>query len=49
VWLLYMMTFRHKQFIELSEHMKGNVKEALEGAGKAAGDGMKVLGTFLKK
>ena len=49
VWLLYMMTFRHKQFMELSEHMKANLREALLGAGKAADYGMKMLGTFLKK
>ena len=23
VWMVYMMTFRHKQFMELNEHMKG--------------------------
>jgi hypothetical protein len=49
VWMVYMMTFRHKQFMELNEHMKGNVKDAKDGASKAAGVGMKVLGMFLKK
>ena len=49
VWMVYMMTFRHKQFMELNEHMKGNQREALQGAQKAAGVGMKVLGHFLKK
>ncbi len=49
VWMVYMMTFRHKQFMELNEHLKGNVKDAAGGAGKAAGVGMKVLGMFLKK
>jgi hypothetical protein len=49
VWLFYMMTFRHKQFMELNEHMKGNVKDAKDGASKAAGVGLKVLGMFLKK
>ena len=44
-----MMTFRPKQFMELNEHMKGNQRDALRGAGKAAGFGMKVLGMFLKK
>ena len=44
VWMVYMMTFRHKQFMELNEHMKGNVKDAKDGASKAAGVGMKVLG-----
>jgi hypothetical protein len=48
-WMLYMMTFRHKQFIELNEHMKGNRREAIQGAQKAAGVGMKVLGHLLKK
>ena len=49
VWIVYMMTFRHKQFMELNEHMKGNVKDAKDGASKAAGVGLKVLGMFLKK
>jgi hypothetical protein len=49
VWMVYMMTFRHKQFMELNEHMKGNVKDAKDGASKAAGVGLKVLGMFLKK
>jgi hypothetical protein len=49
VWLVYMMTFRHKQFMELNDHMKGNVRDAAGGAGKAAGVGMKVLQMFLKK
>jgi hypothetical protein len=34
---------------ELNEHLKGNQREALQSAGKAAGVGMKVLGMFLKK
>ena len=29
--------------------MKGNQRDALRGAGKAAGVGLKVLGHFLKK
>jgi hypothetical protein len=49
LWVVYMMTFRPKQFMELNEHMKGNVKDAKDGASKAAGVGMKVLGMFLKK
>ena len=49
VWMVIMMTFRPKQFMELNEHMKGNVKDAKDGADKAAGVGMKVLGMFLKK
>ena len=49
VWMVYMMTFRHKQFMELNEHMKGNVRDAKDGASKAAGVGLKVLGMFLKK
>ena len=49
VWAIYMMTFRHKQFMELDEHMKENRRQALRGAGKAAGVGIKVLGMFLKK
>jgi len=49
VWMVYMMTFRPKQFMELNEHMKENQRQALRGAGKAAGVGMKVLGMFLKK
>ena len=49
VWVVYMMTFKHKQFMELNEHMKENQRQALRGAGKAAGVGMKVLGMFLKK
>ena len=38
-----------KQFMELNDHMKGNVNDAVGGAGKAAGFGMKLLGMFLKK
>ncbi len=49
LWMVYMMTFRPKQYMELNEHMKGNVKDAAGGAGRAAGVGMKVLGMFLKK
>ena len=49
LWMVYMMTFRHKQFMELNEHAKQNQRDALRGAGKAAGVGMKVLGMFLKK
>jgi hypothetical protein len=49
VWMVYMMTFRHKQFMELNDHMRGNVRDAAGGASKAAGVGMKVLGMFLKK
>jgi hypothetical protein len=49
VWVIYMMTFRHKQLLELDEHMKENRRQALHGAGKAAGVGLKVLGMFLKK
>jgi len=45
VWMVYMMTFRPKQYMELNEQMKGNVKDAMGGASKAAG----VLGKFLKK
>jgi hypothetical protein len=48
-WMVYMMTFRPKQFMELNEHLKGNVKDATGGASKAAGVGMKVFGMFLKK
>ncbi len=48
-WWLYMATFRTKQFLELDSHMRGNMKEAARGAGKAAGVGMKVLGMFMKK
>lgn len=45
VWMVYMMTFRHKQYMELQEHMKGNLKETAGVASKAAG----VLGKLLKK
>ncbi len=44
-WIIYMMTFKPKQFMELNEHMKGNVQDAKDGASKAA----IVLGKFLKK
>ena len=40
-WMVYMMTFRHKQFMELNDHMKGNVRDATGTAGKAAGVGFK--------
>ncbi len=49
VWVFWMMTFRPKQFMELNEHAKQNQRDALRGAGKAAGVGLKVLGMFLKK
>ena len=49
LWLVYMMTFRPKQFMELNDHMKGNVKDTMGDAKKAAGFGMKLLGMFLKK
>ena len=49
VWMVYMMTFRTKQFMELNEHMKGNVKGTLSDAGKAASFGMKVFRKVLKK
>ncbi len=49
LWMVYMMTFRHKQFMELNEAAKQNQRDALRGAGKAAGVGLKVLGMFLKK
>jgi hypothetical protein len=49
IWMFWMMTFRPKQFMELNEHAKGNIKDAAGGAQKAAGVGMKVLGMFLKK
>ena len=49
LWMVYMMTFRHKQFMELNEHMKGNLKDAKGEAKKAVGVGMKVLVNFLKK
>jgi len=45
VWMVYMMTFRHKQYMELQEHMKGNLKETAGVASKAAG----MLGKLLKK
>jgi hypothetical protein len=45
VWMVYMMTFRTKQFMELNEHMKGNVKDTMSDAKKAAD----VLGKFFKK
>ncbi len=49
MWMVYMMTFRTKEFMELNEHMKGNVKGTLSDAGKVAGVGMKVLNKFRKK
>ena len=49
VWMVYMMTFRPKQFMDLNNHMKGNVNDAVGGAKKATGFGMKLLGMFLKK
>ena len=48
-WILYMLTFRLKDFIAINEHMRGNIKDAGNVAGKATGIGLKVLGTFLKK
>ena len=49
LWMVYMMTFRTKQFMELNEHMKGNVKDTVSDARKAAGMGMKVIEKFRKK
>jgi hypothetical protein len=49
LWMVYMMTFRTKQFMELNEHMKGNVKDTVSDARKAAGLGMKVIEKFRKK
>ena len=49
LWVVYMMTFRPKQFMELNDHMKGNVKDTMRDAGKAAGFGMKLFNTFFKK
>jgi hypothetical protein len=49
IWVFWMMTFRPKQYMELSDYAKQNQRDALRGAGKAAGIGMKVLGRFLKK
>jgi hypothetical protein len=49
LWMFYMMTFRTKQFMELNDHMKGNVKDTMKDAGKAASVGMTVLRMFLKK
>jgi hypothetical protein len=46
VWVFWMMTFRPKQYMELSDHAKQNQRDALRGAGNV---GMKVLGMFLKK
>jgi hypothetical protein len=49
LWTVYMMTFRTKQFMELNEHMKGNVKDTMSDAKKAADVGMKVINMFRKK
>ncbi|MDE2507818.1 MAG: hypothetical protein KGM43_11450 [Planctomycetota bacterium] len=49
LWMVYMMTFRTKQFMELNDHMKGNVKDTMKDAGKAAGFGMKLFNTFFRK
>ena len=48
-WILYMLTFRFEQYKAINEHMRGNLKDAGNVAGKATGIGLKVLGTFLKK
>ncbi|MDG3006446.1 hypothetical protein [Paludisphaera mucosa] len=48
-WIFYMLTFRLKDFIVINDHMRGNIKDAGNVAGKATGIGLKVLSTFLKK
>jgi hypothetical protein len=48
-WILYMLTFRFEQYKAINDHMRGNIKDAGNVAGKAAGVGFKVLGMFLKK
>jgi len=48
-WYLFMATFRHKQLIELNQHMSGNLKETAGGLGKAAKFGVGVARFFLKK
>ncbi len=49
LWMVYMMTFRTKQFMELNEHMKGNVKDTVGDAKKAASLGMELVNKFRKK
>ena len=49
VWMVYMMTFRTKQFMELNDHMKGNVKDTVSDAKKAANAGMAIINKFRKK
>ena len=49
VWVMYMATFRHKQLIEVDQHMRGNLKETAGGLGKAAKFGVGVARFFLKK
>jgi hypothetical protein len=48
-WYLYMATFRHKQLIELNQHMRGNMKDPTHGLGKGAKFGVGVARFFRKK
>jgi hypothetical protein len=48
-WVLYMATFKHKQLIEVDQHMRGNMREAAHGLGKGAKFGVGVLRFFLRK
>jgi hypothetical protein len=47
-WIVYMLTFRHKQYMELNDHMKGNLRDAGKVAGKTAGVGFKLFRMFMK-
>lgn len=49
LWMVYMMTFRTKQFMELNDHMRGNVKDTIGDATKAANAGMALIEKFRKK
>lgn len=48
-WLFYMATFRHRQLIEINEHMKVNARWTSRGAAKAANMGLKAFGAHRKK
>jgi choline-glycine betaine transporter len=48
-WYLLMATFRHKQLMEVDQHMRGNMKEAAHGLGKGVKFGVGIVRFFLKK
>jgi uncharacterized membrane protein YjfL (UPF0719 family) len=43
VWVMYMATFRHKQLIEVDQHMRGNLKNTARGLGKGVKFGVGIV------